>query len=147
TSGTRRRGAPRETTPMALQLSVQVAAWLHAEVVAGAPFERIQPVLARQGFDEVQVRRIYNAVLTDPDGFRAGFERVAAGQPPVGHGRPRRPPDAPAAAPGAGTAQRRPRSTPWPPSPRTWATPSPATTARCAWPSAWSARTWCSSTT
>src|SRR5690606_22481616 len=97
----RRRGAPRETTPMALQLSVQVAAWLHAEVVAGAPFERIQPVLARQGFDEVQVRRIYNAVLTDPDGFRAGFERVAAGQPPVGHRLPPRHPDAPVAAPGA----------------------------------------------
>lgn len=93
---------------MALQLSVQVAAWLHAEVVAGAPFERIQPVLARQGFDEVQVRRIYNAVLTDPDGFRAGFERVAAGQPPVGHRLPQQHPDAPVAAPGAGTAQRPP---------------------------------------
>ncbi|NLA66862.1 MAG: 2-oxoglutarate-dependent dioxygenase [Gammaproteobacteria bacterium] len=70
---------------MAMQLSVQVAAWLHSEVVGGAPFDRIQPVLARQGFNEIQVRRLYNAVLTDPDGFKAGFSRVAAGQAPVAH--------------------------------------------------------------
>lgn len=64
---------------MAIKLSTQVAAWLHAQVVAGARFDQVQPALARQGFSEIQVRQIYNAALTDPDGFKAGFTRVAAG--------------------------------------------------------------------
>ena len=68
---------------MAIKLSTQVAAWLHSQVTAGARFDQVQPVLARQGFSEVQVRQLYNAVLTDPDGFKAGLARVAAGQPPV----------------------------------------------------------------
>lgn len=70
---------------MAMQLSVQVAAWLHSQVMAGAPLERVLPPLLRQGFDELQVRRIFNAVLADPDGFKAGFSRAAAGQAPVEH--------------------------------------------------------------
>ncbi|WP_133000609.1 2OG-Fe(II) oxygenase [Luteimonas arsenica] len=70
---------------MAIKLSTQVAAWLHSQVVAGAGFEQIQPVLSRQGFNEVEVRQIYNAVLRDPDGFKAGFSRVTAGQPQVAH--------------------------------------------------------------
>src|SRR5690606_30567873 len=48
---------------MAIKLSTQVAAWLHSQVVAGAGFEQVQPVLARQGFNEVEVRQVYNAVL------------------------------------------------------------------------------------
>ena len=68
---------------MAIKLSTQVAAWLHSQVVAGTPFDQVQPALARQGFSEIQVRQIYNAALTDPDGFKAGFTRVAAGHAPV----------------------------------------------------------------
>lgn len=67
---------------MALKLSTQVAAWLHAQVVVGAGFDQVRPALARQGFTEVQVRQLYNAVLTDPEGFKAGFTRVAAGHAP-----------------------------------------------------------------
>src|SRR5690606_10745228 len=36
------------------------------------PFAAVQGALARQGFSEVQMRKLYNAVLTDPDGFKAG---------------------------------------------------------------------------
>ena len=68
---------------MAIKLSTQVAAWLHSQVTAGARFDQVQPVLARQGCSEGQGRQRYNAVLTDPDGFKAGLARVAAGQPPV----------------------------------------------------------------
>ena len=74
---------------MALKLSTQVAAWLHAQVVAGAGFDQVRPALARQGFSEVQVRQLYNAVLTDPDGFRAGFSRVAAGHAPQAQALPK----------------------------------------------------------
>lgn len=70
---------------MAIQLSVQVASWLHAQVTGGAPFVQVLQVLQRQGFDELHVRKLYNAVLSDPDGFRAGFTRAAAGQPSVMH--------------------------------------------------------------
>src|SRR5690606_30498288 len=70
---------------MAMNVSVQVAAWLHSQVVAGARVDQVLPAMARQGFTEVQVRQLYNAVLTDPDGFKAGFSRAAAGQPPVAH--------------------------------------------------------------
>ncbi|HEY4530603.1 MAG TPA: 2OG-Fe(II) oxygenase [Luteimonas sp.] len=65
---------------MAMQLNVQVAAWLHAQVTGGAALVQVMPALLRQGFDEVQVRRLYNAVLSDPDGFQAGFSRAAGGQ-------------------------------------------------------------------
>ena len=68
---------------MAIKLSTQVAAWLHSQVTAGARFDQVQPVLARQGFSEVQVRQLYNAALTDPDGFKAGLAQAAAGQAPV----------------------------------------------------------------
>ncbi|MGY1458119.1 2OG-Fe(II) oxygenase [Luteimonas sp. A649] len=71
-----------------MQVSVQVAAWLHSQVVAGARVDQVLPAMARQGFTEIQVRQLYNAVLTDPDGFKAGFSRAAAGQPPVAHALP-----------------------------------------------------------
>ena len=90
---------------MAIQLSTQVAAWLHSQVVAGAPFAAVQGALARQGFSEVQVRKLYNAVLTDPDGFKAGFSRVHAGQPQVEHKLPAGLVEAPVAAPGAAKKQ------------------------------------------
>lgn len=92
---------------MAMQLNVQVAAWLHSQVTAGAPLDQVLPALLRQGFDELQVRRIYNAVLSDPDGFKAGFSRVAAGEPGIAHKLPEgqvHAPIAPAAASG-GAAQ------------------------------------------
>jgi len=73
---------------MAMQLSVQVAAWLHSQVVAGARVDQVLPAMERQGFNELQVRRLYNAVLTDPDSFKAGFARVAAGQPPMAQALP-----------------------------------------------------------
>lgn len=85
-----------------MQLSVQVAAWLHSQVVAGARVDQVLPAMERQGFNELQVRRLYNAVLTDPDAFKAGFSRVAAGQPPVAQSLPAGLVQAPvAAAPGA----------------------------------------------
>ena len=85
---------------MAMQLSVQVASWLHAQVTGGAPLDQVLPILLRQGFDELQVRRIYNAVLTDPEGFKAGFSRAAAGQPAVAHRLPQGQVHAPAPADG-----------------------------------------------
>ena len=85
---------------MAMQLSVQVASWLHSRVTAGAPLDEVLPALLRQGFDELQVRRIYNAVLTDPEGFKAGFSRAAAGQPAVAHRLPQGQVHAPAPADG-----------------------------------------------
>ena len=87
---------------MAMQLNVQVAAWLHSQVTAGAPLGQVLPAMVRQGFDELQVRRIYNAVLSDPEGFRAGFSRAAAGQPAVAHRLPQGQISAPA-APADGT--------------------------------------------
>ena len=82
---------------MAMQLSVQVAAWLHSQVVGGARVDQVLPALERQGFNEVQVRQLYNAVLTDPDGFKAGFSRAASGQPGVAHKLPTGQVQAPAA--------------------------------------------------
>lgn len=91
-----------EGKAMAMKLSVQVASWLHAQVTGGAPLDQVLPAMVRQGFDELQVRRIYNAVLSDPDGFKAGFSRAAAGQPAVAHRLPQGQVDAPV-APADGT--------------------------------------------
>lgn len=89
---------------MAMQLSVQVASWLHGQVTAGAALDQVLPALLRQGFDELQVRRIYNAVLSDPDGFKAGFSRAAGGQAAVAHKLPQGLVNAPVAPPpGGGT--------------------------------------------
>lgn len=94
---------------MSMQLSVQVAAWLHAQVTGGAALSQVMPALQRQGFDDLQVRRLYNAVLSDPEGFKAGFSRVAQGQAPVAHRLPAAHVDAPApTAPGAGGAPQPP---------------------------------------
>ncbi|MBJ6980197.1 MULTISPECIES: 2OG-Fe(II) oxygenase [unclassified Luteimonas] len=94
---------------MAMQLNVQVAAWLHSQVTGGAPLDQVLPALLRQGFDELQVRRIYNAVLSDPDGFKAGFSRVAAGEPGVAHKLPEGQVHAPIApAPATGGAPQPP---------------------------------------
>lgn len=68
---------------MAMKVNIQVAAWLHSQVLEGAPFDRVQPPLVRQGFSEVQARQLYNAVVSDPEGFKAGLQRAAAGHPPT----------------------------------------------------------------
>src|SRR5690606_10617658 len=62
---------------------VQVAGWLHAQVVAGATFDQVQGPLSRQGFSEVEVRQLYNAVLANPAALGAELGRVAAGHAPT----------------------------------------------------------------
>lgn len=76
---------------MAIRIGSQLAAWLHAQVVAQVPYQDIQPVLGRQGLDERQARQVYNAALRDPDGFKAGFSRLSASQPEVRHALPQAP--------------------------------------------------------
>lgn len=66
-----------------MKLNVQVATWLHAQVVACATFEQVHGPLAKQGFSEVQVRKLYNAVLANPGALGAELARVAAGHAPV----------------------------------------------------------------
>lgn len=68
---------------MAIKISGQLAAWLHAQVVANAAFQDIRPVLLQHGFDELQIRKIYGAALNDPDGFKAGFSALSAQRPQV----------------------------------------------------------------
>lgn len=68
---------------MALKISAQLAAWLHAQVVAQIAYQDIRPVLLRHGYDELQARRIYGAARDDPDGFKAGFSALSANRPQV----------------------------------------------------------------
>jgi prolyl 4-hydroxylase len=68
---------------MAIRISRQVAAWLHAQVVAGVGFQEIYPVMRGHGFSEVEVRKIHAAALNDPDGFKAGFSALSAARPEV----------------------------------------------------------------
>ncbi len=68
---------------MAIRITGQVAAWLHAQVVAGVGFQEIYPVMRGHGFSEVEVRKIHAAVLNDPDGFKAGFSALSSARPEV----------------------------------------------------------------
>jgi prolyl 4-hydroxylase len=76
---------------MAISINLETAAWVHARVVAKAPFSEIHEVLGGRGYDEFQIRRIYEAALRDPDGFKAGFSRLSASQPKVAHTAPKAP--------------------------------------------------------
>ena len=76
---------------MAISINLEVATWVHARVVAQAPFSEIHEALGRRGYDEFQIRRIYDAALRDPDGFKAGFSRLSASQPRVAHAAPKAP--------------------------------------------------------
>lgn len=68
---------------MAIKISGQLAAWLHAQVVAQTAFQEIRPVLQRHGYSELQIRKLYAAARDDPDGFRAGFSALSASRPLV----------------------------------------------------------------
>ncbi|MBJ6981349.1 2OG-Fe(II) oxygenase [Luteimonas sp. MC1572] len=76
---------------MAISINLETATWVHARVVAQAPFSEIHEVLGRRGYDEFQIRRIYDAALRDPDGFKAGFSRLSPSQPKVAHAAPKAP--------------------------------------------------------
>lgn len=68
---------------MAIKISAQLAAWVHAQAIANAAFHDVRPVLLRHGYDELQIRRIYGAAVDDPDGFKAGFSALSASRPQV----------------------------------------------------------------
>ncbi|MBB1473796.1 2OG-Fe(II) oxygenase [Luteimonas sp. MC1782] len=74
---------------MAISINLETAAWVHARVVAQAPFSEIHAALGLRGYDEFQIRRIYDAALRDPDGFKAGFSRLSPNQPKVAHTLPK----------------------------------------------------------